>query len=201
MARQIDLATSGVYLLIPDQGTKVGANMRGGGHGGLVSWSTPIFSALFMIPKTVDRGHFQIVQVNTWELLYVIRRQQRGEHMFLVLTLDFSPGVSGSFDLIVVCGRCAGACWCTRMLVAMGIKTWCAVLLPNSHGGRHSSEEHGASDCGNDGTRPHRTPRGTSDRVEAQHDVWNDAAFVHLTCASVLCTFHTMFVVWLRVHV
>ena len=70
--------------------------------------------------------------------------------------------------------------------MAMGIKTWCAALRPNSHGRRHSSEEHGASNCGNDGTRQHRTPRGTSDRVEAQHDVWNDMAFVHLTCASVL---------------
>ena len=28
--------------------------------------------------------------------------------------------------------------------------------------------------------------RGTSDRVDAQHDVWNDVACVHLTCASVL---------------
>ena len=52
--------------------------MRGGGHGGLVSWSTLIFSALLMIPKTVDRGHFQIDQVNTWEMLHVIRRQQWG---------------------------------------------------------------------------------------------------------------------------
>ena len=67
-----------------------------------------------------------------------------------------------------------------EMLVAMGIKTWCSALRRNSHGGRRASEKNGASDCCNDSARQHRTPRGTSDRVEAQHDVWNDVTLLHI---------------------
>ena len=143
-------------------------------------------SALHLMrPKTVDLGQVQIVQVKTWEMILMTRRQQRRENMFLVLTFDFSPGRSGSFDLILVCERSACPCSCRKMLVMVGIMTSCAPLRPNSHGGLHANKER-ASDCGNDGTRQHRTPRGTSDPLEAQHDVWNDVEFVHLTCASVL---------------
>ena len=70
--------------------------------------------------------------------------------------------------------------------MGMDMKNFCTALGPNPYGESHVSEEHGASDCGGGGTRQHRTRRGTSDLVEAQHDVWNDGAFVHLTCASVL---------------
>ena len=64
--------------------------------------------------------------------------------------------------------------------MAMGIKSWCSALRPNSHGGRHASEENGASDCCNDIARQHRTPRGTADPLEAQHDVWNDVTLLHI---------------------
>ena len=83
----------------------------------------------------------------------------------------------------------------------MGIKTWCAALRPNSCGGGHPSKEHGASDCGNDGARQHRTLRGKSDPPAAQRDVGHDVTLVHLTCANVLWSFNSLFAVWLRVHV
>ena len=73
-----------------------------------------------------------------------------------------------------------------RTFVGMDVKNICTALETNPHGESHVSEEHGASDCCGSGTRQHRIGRGTSDLVEAQHDVWKDVAFVLFTCSSVL---------------
>ena len=43
-----------------------------------------------MIPKTVDLGQVQTVQVKTWDMIYVTRRQRWGDNLFSVLTLDFT---------------------------------------------------------------------------------------------------------------
>ena len=61
--------------------------------------------------------------------------------------------------------------------MAMDMKNFCAALRPNPYGESHVSEEHGALDFGGDGTRQHRTLRGTScllEAPEAQQDILND---------------------------